>query len=735
MIPASPRTDAVGEPMPPLDTIDEIWRLCSTIERAHGGPNGASNSWIRILHPQGEERLRRWMGRGYPIVHFSCHGERESLILENDVGVGERVSGKALAEWMRLGKVELVVISACASEEIGRLLYEQGAATCVIATKAPIRDEDARRFCSALYGELAQSRSVAAALEYSKRKLSNPEVLVTFPEDPKQLGALSWTLGQGPAEHSLNQSFGRTLFPFQLAKGFVGRHAELRSVDLWLESPKHVMAISGLRQTGKTSFAVYATLRLCQDFKARVFISATGISDFGPTHVLAHLQRELQQTPSDSLQPQDEIARLLNERSLFLILDSVELIKPEQAQILANALQGLRPQSLSKVLLTTHALALKHPLVELVVDKRDILHIDSLRPAEAVSLLFDAGSRATSVGLKLPSGFDLRDKGTWKDLRREAQLPSFWTAPMIGVLDELAGLAFHHPPLLKLAGEVAAKGEIDDEGQGYKEAYSRLRGTTQYRSSQDELEKCRKEIIAEKVSLLTAEMPDAVLALFAALPFSNGAREVHLLYVALGRNSFRKEQCDLFRSAALKLAVKSKLLRLQDERYELPVSVRDYLSIQTHPYEKKLSLRHAEAVRELASDELGWHDISPALEWLTRAVLEQPAAIDKSDEDRLLVEYAHACLRGPLRGRLGLDHLKAMGRAAERAGTQKDVAFAVEAEGSLYLELARRQYEEAEILYSGVGAQSEAANVRSLLENLQRAHALREQDVAKPDAT
>ena len=60
------------------------------------------------------------------IVHFSGHGDREGILLEDDAGRPIPVTGRALAGLfkLQLGTIRLVVLSACESDSTTKAFHE-----------------------------------------------------------------------------------------------------------------------------------------------------------------------------------------------------------------------------------------------------------------------------------------------------------------------------------------------------------------------------------------------------------------------------------------------------------------------------------------------------------------------------------------------------------------------------------------------------------------------------------
>ena len=105
------------------------------------------------------------------IIHFSGHGLRAGLILEDDRSGSRVVSTKALAEFFALyaEQVECVVLNACYSKPqagaIGRHIKY------VVGMRKEIGDEAAVLFSEGFYGALFDRRSVEDAFKFGINKI------------------------------------------------------------------------------------------------------------------------------------------------------------------------------------------------------------------------------------------------------------------------------------------------------------------------------------------------------------------------------------------------------------------------------------------------------------------------------------------------------------------------------------------------------------------------------------
>jgi hypothetical protein len=99
------------------------------------------------------------------IVHFSGHGKTEGIMLRNEAGNSQLVSGKALASLFKLfgDTVNCVVLNACWSEPQALAIKEH--IPHVIGTRAEIRDDTAVAFSTGFYRAIGAGRDVPFAYQ------------------------------------------------------------------------------------------------------------------------------------------------------------------------------------------------------------------------------------------------------------------------------------------------------------------------------------------------------------------------------------------------------------------------------------------------------------------------------------------------------------------------------------------------------------------------------------------
>ena len=116
------------------------------------------------------------------IVHFTGHGKKTGLIVEDEMGLPVFISAKALSGLFALfsDKVECVILSVCYSAQqakaIGKHIYY------VIGMRKEIKDKAAIEFAVGFYDALGAGRTVEEAFQFGRNA-----ILATFPDISEHL--------------------------------------------------------------------------------------------------------------------------------------------------------------------------------------------------------------------------------------------------------------------------------------------------------------------------------------------------------------------------------------------------------------------------------------------------------------------------------------------------------------------------------------------------------------------
>jgi hypothetical protein len=111
------------------------------------------------------------------IVHFTGHGNKEGLIVEDEGGMAKRISSEALSGLFELfsDKIECVILSACLSAPQADAISKH--INYVIGMKEEIDDKAAIEFAVGFYDALGAGRSVEDAFKFGRNA-----ILQKFPD-------------------------------------------------------------------------------------------------------------------------------------------------------------------------------------------------------------------------------------------------------------------------------------------------------------------------------------------------------------------------------------------------------------------------------------------------------------------------------------------------------------------------------------------------------------------------
>jgi hypothetical protein len=120
--------------------------------------------------------MRTMMEEAPTHVHFSGHGERDGIVLRDELGNHRVVPGKALESLFRLcaGPVRCVVLNACFSESQARAIHQY--VPYVVGSTDRIQDAAALSFSSGFYLAVAAGKDVPFAFEAGKVRMRMDEV-------------------------------------------------------------------------------------------------------------------------------------------------------------------------------------------------------------------------------------------------------------------------------------------------------------------------------------------------------------------------------------------------------------------------------------------------------------------------------------------------------------------------------------------------------------------------------
>ncbi|MDV2503657.1 MAG: tetratricopeptide repeat protein [bacterium] len=322
---------------------------------------------VRLIPPTWGA-LQKTLAEGdFAVVHFSGHGNRHELLLEDEYGQRDPVKAADLADLFKRTKVSLVVLNACHSgegaESPAQALHDLEVPS-VIATTGPIFDDEALLLTDHLYSGLASGRRVSEALEMARsaiareaqRKRRDPakraDILTSFLHcdeavfKPQRGVEAEVTVIDGlPLLRNIEHPY-----------SFFGRYEELtRLSELLSDTSVRSVNITGLGGIGKSSLTEEAALRNSHRFGALIKANARGVPDFSLTHVFNAIDEVLQLRLGAIADEGEKAARAaqgLNSNHSLLVLDNLETLAEAEQRRIADFLKRLDPLTRSKALLT-----------------------------------------------------------------------------------------------------------------------------------------------------------------------------------------------------------------------------------------------------------------------------------------------------------------------------------------------------------------------------------------------
>jgi tetratricopeptide (TPR) repeat protein len=218
-----------------------------------------------------QQTLQDWQP---DLLYFIGHGEADlfggKLILQGSRPKEvEPVSGEDLAQWLERTPVRLVVLSACQSADVGRVLAERGIAA-VVAMQSEMRSATSPQFARTFCTALAQPCSIEEALKQARDNI--------LPEETPDWGVPVLTLS-GDTSELFQPASQEQIFYVRLLRNreFIGREATFTAIHAALSPPKPMpVALYGMGGLGKTHLALEYVYRHRQDYPGGVFwIEAT----------------------------------------------------------------------------------------------------------------------------------------------------------------------------------------------------------------------------------------------------------------------------------------------------------------------------------------------------------------------------------------------------------------------------------------------------------------------------
>jgi tetratricopeptide (TPR) repeat protein len=159
---SAPLLQPDGKPLEVLDIEMEVADISRSVAHSH-------IAHLRFAFATVGELLQG-MTDGFNIVHFSGHGNEDFLLFEDEKGGSQQLSKEYIKKvFARAKGIELAVVCAYHSENVGRLLIEAGVKYVIAVRKDfPVYDMTATAFTAQFYSTLFKGNSIFQAFEIAK---------------------------------------------------------------------------------------------------------------------------------------------------------------------------------------------------------------------------------------------------------------------------------------------------------------------------------------------------------------------------------------------------------------------------------------------------------------------------------------------------------------------------------------------------------------------------------------
>jgi tetratricopeptide (TPR) repeat protein len=297
---------------------------------------------------------------GVDILHLSCHGtQAQTLVLEKETGEADFVNAQQLYRKLNHHQPRLLFLSACHSAEqangsgLSMGLVQAGYAN-VLGWADAVKDHDASRFASILYGEISKGSPLEQALAQCRFQALNPDAQQTIISDWHLARLYCSPQGGGVLANGRNSRndyqamLGEKQFLGAKAQAglqvagrdeFVGRRRPMQQVLSAWRNGKGAVLIHGMGRQGKSSLAARLAnrmqhLRLVVIYGQYDAVSiAREIRDQAQnSEIEQHLTEDKLRQLRDDPTKLTLILRPILAHNILLVVDDLEQILTEQAQ-------------------------------------------------------------------------------------------------------------------------------------------------------------------------------------------------------------------------------------------------------------------------------------------------------------------------------------------------------------------------------------------------------------------
>ncbi len=350
---AAPYANMNGDdPLNPLDHVGE-WRqliemlAATTRQQSDSAPPLA----VARLLPATSARLGQALSDTSPdafqVVHLACHGERDMLYLEDEIGHEAYAVAEHVVRLFKAGRVRLVFMDGCFSRRLAQMLIDETSVEAVVGTRRRVSGEPGIRFVAQFYAAISEGTAIRQAYRaaLSQSEQADRYEFVTRDEDiPVHL-----TLPAQPAARPLLADGQPPLLGVPVPFGFVGQRELLTLLAEHIPGTDYrAYLLRGGAGVGKTWVAAEFVYRFACRFPGGVLWFHAS----APTtarEILAQIARLLNISPYAA---DAEIMRELSARGMLLVIDQLDLIESADELVDLRALiEQIDPVGGSRALL------------------------------------------------------------------------------------------------------------------------------------------------------------------------------------------------------------------------------------------------------------------------------------------------------------------------------------------------------------------------------------------------
>jgi hypothetical protein len=353
------------------------------------------------------------------VLHFSCHGHKKSLYVEDGWGHAEVLRVENLRNWIRDGgkRLELVFVSACQSRSIGDYFIQAGVphVVCCQTDSQELQNVAAVEFERAFYRALCRDKTLQEAFDLAIHQvLNSPAIQENIRQDEAQKFAL---LPEG-GDHDVKIFFMKPMKPTSFLRKrapqnaafprcpsrIVGRQIQMYQIIRGLQgSPMRLVRVSGDPGVGtdtvvQASLEYIAERRSINKFGEIIWLPRRDGSEVSNDFAKLYdecLRDERYQLSAGGPTSKGEshalkIVEHFRHRKIksLLVLDGKEILSNKGIQLLSYFIQTLLRESRHVKLIVLHRPGVKitHPKMSCVPEDVLVPPLDLKETAELFAL-------------------------------------------------------------------------------------------------------------------------------------------------------------------------------------------------------------------------------------------------------------------------------------------------------------------------------------------------------------